>query len=102
MYKRTGRTDDAEKAYSEALAIYRDLAARDPAAYRPNVAITLHNLGLLCIEMQRQADARGLPGEALNIYRDLASSNPAVYASKIESLTKLLTEPGTLSAQSKP
>jgi tetratricopeptide (TPR) repeat protein len=93
VYKRTGRTNDAEKAYNEALAIYRDLAARDPGAYRPNVAITLHNLGLLYIDMHRQADARELLGEALNIYRDLASTNPAVYAARIESVTKLLVEP---------
>ena len=82
-----------KKAYNEALAIYRDLAARDPDAYRPNVAITLHNLGLLYIDMQRQAEARGMLEEALNIYRDLMSSNPTMYAARVESVSKLLAEP---------
>jgi hypothetical protein len=58
VYRKAGWMDEARKAYSEALAIYRDLVARDPGAYRPNVAITLQNLGLLYIDMQRQAEAR--------------------------------------------
>jgi tetratricopeptide repeat protein len=66
----------------------------------PNVAITLHNLGLLYIDMQRQADARGLLGEALKIYRDLTSTNPAVYTARIEAVTKLLAEPRASSSSS--
>jgi hypothetical protein len=52
-----------------------------------------HNLGLLYIDMQRQAHARELLGETLNLYRDLTSTNPAVYTARVESVTKLLAEP---------
>ena len=47
LYGETGLVADAEKAYSEALTIRRNLAAHDPGAYRPDVAQTLYNLGEL-------------------------------------------------------
>jgi hypothetical protein len=36
---------DAEAALKEAAAIRRELAAQNPAAYRPDLAQTLNNLG---------------------------------------------------------
>ena len=79
-----------DKVYSEALAIRRDLAARDPSAYRPTVATTLNNLGILYSNTGRLAEADKAFSEALTIYRDLMSSNPTKYEGQIASLTKLL------------
>jgi hypothetical protein len=56
LHSDTGRNADAEKD-TEALAIRRELAARDPRAYRPDVAATLNNLGLLHRATGRNADA---------------------------------------------
>lgn len=41
------RYAEAEEAYRTALRLSGDLATRDPGAYRPDVAGTLNNLGLL-------------------------------------------------------
>jgi tetratricopeptide (TPR) repeat protein len=89
LYSDTGHFADADKAYSEALTIRRDLAAHNPGAYRPDVAGTLNNLGVLYLKTVRLADADKAYSEALTIYRDLLPDNPA-YASRIASLTKLL------------
>jgi tetratricopeptide (TPR) repeat protein len=74
-----GRLDDADKAYSEALTIFRDLAAHDPGVYRPIVAATLNNLGNLYRHTGRLDDADKAYSEALTIFRDLAAHDPGVY-----------------------
>jgi tetratricopeptide (TPR) repeat protein len=120
LYGNTGRSSEAEKALTEALAIKRDLAVRDPGAYRPTLPIrhdlaarepdayrpdlanTLFGLGLLYFSMQREADARTLLEEALTTYRDPAPANPAAYAGRVESLTTLLAEHGTSSSPAEP
>ena len=56
---------DAETAYTETLAIRRDLAQRDPGAYRPDVAQTLNNLAVLYRDTGRLADAETAYTEAL-------------------------------------
>jgi hypothetical protein len=65
LYSDTGRLAEADKAFSEALTIRRDLAARDPGAYRPDVATTLNNLGLLHSNTGRLAEADKAFSEAL-------------------------------------
>jgi Flp pilus assembly protein TadD len=57
LYVNTGRLADADKAFSEALTIRRDLAAHDPGAYRPAVTTTLNNLGNLYRVTGRLAEA---------------------------------------------
>ena len=59
------------RGLSEALTIRRNLAAHDPGAYRPDVAQTLYNLGLLYSVTGRVTDAEKAFSEALTIYRDL-------------------------------
>jgi tetratricopeptide (TPR) repeat protein len=78
LYRHTGHRADAEKAFSEALTIYRDLT-HDPRAYRPNVAMTLNNLGNLYSDTGRRADAEKAFSEALTIYRDLAAHDPGAH-----------------------
>src|SRR6516225_7483026 len=46
LYGATQRMKQAEAAYQEALDIRRQLAKANPAAYQPDVAATLHNLGM--------------------------------------------------------
>jgi tetratricopeptide (TPR) repeat protein len=93
---------EAERGWTAALQLYRDLAARDPGAYRPNVATTLNNLGILYSDTGRLPEAEKAYTEALTIYRDLVPTNPTIYSGKIEALTKLLATLKVLSSSGKP
>ncbi|MBX3671263.1 MAG: tetratricopeptide repeat protein [Rhodocyclaceae bacterium] len=75
-----------QNAFAQAEAVYQDLLPRlraraqdNPAAYRPDVATTLNNLGVLYADTGRLAEAEKAYGEALDIYRGLARDNPAAY-----------------------
>jgi tetratricopeptide (TPR) repeat protein len=70
---------EAERGWTNCLQLYRDLAQRDPGAYRPNVAQTLNNLGALYSDTGRLADAEKAYTEALAIKRDLAQRDPGAY-----------------------
>ena len=59
MAKSSDRFADAEKAFDESVAIHRDLAARDPNAYRPDLADTLDSLGLLHVTTDRFSHVPG-------------------------------------------
>ena len=61
---------EAERGWTTALQISRDLAAHDPGAYRPDVASMLNNLGSLYSDTGRLADADKAYSEALTIRRD--------------------------------
>ena len=74
----TGRAGDAESAYQEALQIRRGLQATLPAI-RPDVAVTLSNLGNLYRAGKRFEEAEEAHKEALAIRRELARSNPAAF-----------------------
>lgn len=80
----------AERGWMAALELYRDLAEADAAAYRPDVAATLSNLGILYGEMGRLADARKATAEALAITRALAAEDPKSYAGRLAVLTRRL------------
>ena len=79
LYKDNQKTSEAEKLYREALEIYRRLAAANPAAYEPAVAMTCNNLANLYSDNQKPSEAEKLYQEALEIYRRLAAANPAAY-----------------------
>ena len=55
------------------------LLAQNPAAYRPDLAQTLNNLGVLYDDTHRFADAEAALKEAAGIRRALAAQNPAAY-----------------------
>jgi tetratricopeptide (TPR) repeat protein len=59
--------------------IHRGLAQANPAAYRPDLATTLSNLGRLHADEHRYAEARLAFEEALAIRRQLAEANRAAY-----------------------
>jgi tetratricopeptide (TPR) repeat protein len=69
----------AETIYTEILSRLRERAKSDPAAYLPDVAMTLNNLGILYRATQRLAEADKAYQEALQIRRELARQNPAAY-----------------------
>jgi tetratricopeptide (TPR) repeat protein len=70
---------EAEKSYIKALKIRRELAQKDPGAYRPDVATTLNNLGNLYSDLKRFKEAEKSYTEVLKIYRELAQKDPGAY-----------------------
>ncbi|MCL1936917.1 MAG: tetratricopeptide repeat protein, partial [Candidatus Azobacteroides sp.] len=66
----------AEKEYAEALEIRRALSKNNPEAYRPDVAMTLNNLGVLHRDLHDFAIAKKEYAEALKIRRDLYFQAP--------------------------
>jgi hypothetical protein len=71
--------NQAQPLYEEALQIYRSLAQENPAAYLPDVAMTLNNLANLQKDKNEFGSAQEKYEEALQIYRALAQENPAAY-----------------------
>jgi tetratricopeptide (TPR) repeat protein len=69
----------AETIYTAVLTRLRERAKSDSAAYLPDVATTLNNLGNLYSATQRLAAAQQAYQEALQIRRELAKQNPAAY-----------------------
>ncbi|PSR56371.1 hypothetical protein AHMF7605_24170 [Adhaeribacter arboris] len=68
--------EKAEKAFSEALEIRRKLAQSNPVAFEPNVAITLHNLGILYRDIKEYEKAENASLEALKIRIKYLSNQP--------------------------
>ncbi|MCX6580055.1 MAG: tetratricopeptide repeat protein [Candidatus Aminicenantes bacterium] len=79
LYSNTTRFTEAEKAYVEALEIYRQLAATNLSAYLPDVANTLNNLGILNINHKKYADALSNFREALSIREKLVVISPPAF-----------------------
>jgi len=77
----------AERGLTAALRRYRNLALRDPATYRPSLAMTLNNLGLLYHDTGRPAEAGQASAEAQAIWRQLAAENPQIYGAMVGTLT---------------
>ena len=83
LYRGARRFDEAEDAHKEALAIRRELAQNNPAAFLPVCAHSLNNLAYLYHVTGRAGQALGLYQEALDIYRDLAQTQPDAYLSRV-------------------
>ena len=58
---------------------YRTLAEANPAAYLPDLAISLNNLGMMLSELGLRKEALPPTQEAVDIRRALAETNPAAY-----------------------
>ncbi len=68
---------DAERMRRDALGLRRTLAQARPDAYRPQLAATLYNLGLILASADGEhAEVRELWTESLGIYDDLARHQP--------------------------
>ncbi|WP_433291571.1 tetratricopeptide repeat protein [Pseudonocardia sp. CA-142604] len=83
-----GRSSDAVPPTEEAVNIYRDLAADNPA-FLPNLAGALSNLGGRYSEVGRRADALPPIKEAVDIDRSLAAGNTAFLPDLAAALTNL-------------
>src|SRR5262249_50330650 len=73
------RREEALTATTEAVQIYRRLAQANPAAYDPDLALSLNNLGNRLSGLGRREDALTATTEAVQIYRRLAQANPPAY-----------------------
>jgi tetratricopeptide (TPR) repeat protein len=86
----------------EAVKIRRRLAAGNPAAYEPDLAASLSNLGVQLAEAGRRGEALPVTEEAVKIRRRLAAGNPAAYepdlATSLAVFAMLLAAEGDLSA----
>lgn len=63
----------------EAVSIYRELAAVLPDQYRPVLADTLTNLGLMLSALGRPSEALPATREAVSNFRELAKISPDKY-----------------------
>ena len=79
LYSDTQRLKEAEGAYTEVLAAFRQLAKENAAAYLPDVARTLNNLGLVYTATQRLKEAEAVYTESLATFRQLVRENAATY-----------------------
>ena len=69
----------AKTLYEKVLQELRELSKQNPEAYKPDVAMTLNNLGTLFKNTNKLKQAQDYYEEALEIYRDLAKQNPEAY-----------------------
>jgi len=76
---RTPRRDEGLTAIEEAVSVYRRLAAADPAAYEPALAMSLNNLSLRLADAGRRDEGLTAIEEAVGVRRRLAAANPAAY-----------------------
>ncbi|MEU8582001.1 tetratricopeptide repeat-containing protein [Streptomyces abikoensis] len=74
-----GRTREAYEATGESVGLYRRLARKDPAAYRPHLAAVLHNLSLTSRALGEREEALASAQEAVEIYRELRLARPDAY-----------------------
>ena len=69
----------AKTLYEKVLQELRELSKQNPEAYKPDVAMTLNNLGTLFKNTNKLKQAQDYYEEALEIRRELAEQNPEAY-----------------------
>ena len=93
-----GERKAALVAAREAVELYRGLAEASPAAYTPNLAMSLNNLAIRLSEVGKQDEALVEAREAVELYRGLAEASPQAYtpdlAMSLNNLANLLSEVG--------
>ena len=93
-----GRHAEALAPAEQAVDIYRRLAEDNPAAYLPNLAGSLTNLGASLWELGRRGDALAPTEGGVRFWRRLADENPAAHlpdlAMSLTNLGSLLSELG--------
>ncbi len=93
-----GRRDDALEKAQQAARIYGELAASNPDAFLPDVAMSLNNLATMLRAVGRRDDALEKAQEAARIHGELAASNPDVFlpylAMSLNNLANRLSDVG--------
>ena len=64
--------------------LYRELAAAQPDAFRPDLAMSLNNLAVRLGELGRPEDALAAIQEAVTIYRELVVRRPDAHRQQLE------------------
>ena len=71
--------DKARCHYEEVLRVLRELPKHNLEVHKPDVALTLNNLGALLNDSNKLEQARACYLQALQIYRELSEQNPEAY-----------------------
>ena len=79
LYRHAERIPQAEKAFLQALTIFRELATSQPDLYQPYVAEALSNVGSLYSDTGRLQEAERYYTDALQLCAKMAEANPAAY-----------------------
>ena len=72
-FSELGRHDEALDVRSEAVKLYRTLAADRPAVFTTDLASSLHYVGVDFSKLSRLDEALDAHSEAVEIYRTLAA-----------------------------
>jgi len=80
MLSDVGQRDAALDAINAAVDIYRELAHRNPDAFRPDLAVSLGAQAQILEAGDRQQDALRAIGEALAILKPLFLASPQAFA----------------------
>lgn len=80
---RVGRHEDAVSTMEEGVDVQQRLAARDPEAHEPGLAMSLENLAVQYRGAGNGADALLAIQKAVNINRRLARSAPEIFKTEL-------------------
>ncbi len=83
LYSDTNRMNKAEQEYLRAKEIREQLAAENPSAYQPDLAMSCNNLGVLYKDTNRMDLAEREYLRAKEIYEQLTAENPLAYLSDL-------------------
>ncbi len=74
-----GKREEALEAAQKAVEAYGDLAAKNPNAYAPDLAMSLNNLANRLSAVGKREEALEAAQKAVEAYGDLATKNPDAY-----------------------
>ena len=93
-----GHHKQALEAARESVRIYRELSAGNPAAFLPNLALSLNNMANRLSNVGQRKLALEAAQEAVELYRDLCAINPAAFrpalAQSLNNLANMLSDVG--------
>ncbi|CAM5365680.1 hypothetical protein GCM10010329_85430 [Streptomyces spiroverticillatus] len=80
---RVGNREAALAAFTEAVALYRPLAASAPGAFRPDLATALGHLAAQLSESGHREAALASATEAVSLHRELTRDHPGAHAAEL-------------------
>lgn len=90
---KTLRLGEAEKMYSESLAIYQQQVQNGMGSFEPDIAMILNNMAMFYTDIQHYEESEKLYKEAIDLYRRLAEDASQIYD---KSLAKTLNNLASL------